>query len=132
MAARSPGPAPPTAPAHSRSTTPPARASPSSGARKRRSGGMTACVIVFGAFRLEGLSGYWGAVWLLLFAGGVVFLFWTYRGIYQRSGRGLTWWLLALRGAGVCLLVLMLVKPVLTRERDEVEPGRVAIVVDTS
>src|SRR4051794_40622005 len=89
--------------------------------------------ILFGAWRLEGFSGFGFLIWGLLFLFGSAFLVWTYRGIYERSGRRpLTWWLLGLRGAGVLLLVLMLARPTWTREREEVEPGRVAVVVDTS
>jgi hypothetical protein len=62
----------------------------------------------------------------------VAFLCWTYRGIYRRSGRPLAWWLLALRAAGVALLLLMLAKPTWTRATEEAEAGRVAVVVDTS
>ncbi len=88
--------------------------------------------VLLGAFRLEGLGGWGWLLWPVLLLAAGAFLFWTYRGIYQRSGRPLTWGLLALRGVGLCLLVLMLARPVWTRENDEVEPGRVALVVDTS
>src|SRR4051812_45845419 len=85
--------------------------------------------ILFGAWRLEGLSGWGFILWGLLFLFGSAFLVWTYRGIYERSGRRpLTWWLLGLRGAGILVLVLMLARPTWTREREEVEPGRVAVV----
>jgi hypothetical protein len=93
---------------------------------------MTTFPVLLGAFRLEGVSG-WGWVLLLpacLLAAG--FLLWTYHGIYRRSGRSLSWWLLGLRGVGLCFLLLMLARPCWTRERDEVEPGRVALIVDNS
>jgi hypothetical protein len=60
--------------------------------------------ILFAAFTLEGVS--W--LWLLLVIAGAAFLVWTYRGIFQRSGRGLSWWLMGLRGTGLLVLVLML------------------------
>src|SRR5262249_2888538 len=78
------------------------------------------------------MTGYGWIIWAVLAVVGAGFLVWTYDGIYRRSGRSLTWWLLALRGAGILLLLVMLAKPTWTRERDDVEPGRVAVVVDTS
>jgi hypothetical protein len=94
---------------------------------------MTTSTLPFAAWRLEGISGFGWLAWAALVAVGAVFLVWTYRGIYERSGhRPLTWWLLALRGAGIVLLVLMLARPTWTREREEVTPGRVAVVVDNS
>ncbi len=88
--------------------------------------------VLLGAFRLEGITGWWWLVWGVLAVVAAAFLVWTYRGIYQRSGRSLTWWLLALRGVGLFLLLLIIAQPVWTREREEVDPGRVAVVVDTS
>ena len=93
---------------------------------------MTTSAILFAALRLEGVSWSWGWLWLLLVLAGGGFLFWTYHGIFQRSGRGLAWYFLILRAGGLLLLVLMLAKPSWTREREEVEPGRVAIILDTS
>src|SRR5215208_6195753 len=94
---------------------------------------MTISTLPFGAWRLEGITGFSWLLWAALVVLGAGFLVWTYFGIYERSGhRPLTWWLLLLRGVGIGLLVLMLAKPTWTREREEVEPGRVAVVVDTS
>jgi hypothetical protein len=95
--------------------------------------GFASSSVLFAAWRLEGLGG-WGAVlWGLMALVGAAFLFWTYHGIFVRSGRRpLTWWLFGLRCVGVLLLVLMLARPTWTRQREEVEPGRVAVVVDTS
>jgi uncharacterized membrane protein len=87
---------------------------------------------LFASLRLEGLAGGWFWPWLALIAGGGAFLFWTYRGIYRRSGRKLAWGLLALRCLGLLLLAMMLAKPTWTQAKDEVEPARVAIVLDTS
>ena len=80
----------------------------------------------------EGVSPSWWWLWPLLMVAGAAVLFWTYHGIFQRSERRLTWCLLALRGLGLLLLVLILSKPVWTRESEEVDPGHVAIVVDNS
>jgi hypothetical protein len=93
---------------------------------------MTTSAILLADFRLEGVHWPWALAWGVGILAGAAFLYWTYRGIFQRSGRDLSWWLMALRGAGLLLLVLMLAKPSWTREREEVEPGRVAIVLDNS
>jgi hypothetical protein len=87
---------------------------------------------LFADLIFQGARGVWAGVWAALIVAGGVFLWWTYRGIYVRSERGLTWWLMALRAAGLLMLVLMLVKPVWTRESEQVEPGRVALVIDNS
>jgi uncharacterized membrane protein len=81
---------------------------------------------------LEGVSPRWWWLWLVLIVAGAGFLFWTYRGIFQRSGRNLTWALMLLRGAGLLLLVLALARPTWTRETDQVEPGRIAVLLDNS
>lgn len=86
---------------------------------------------ILAAVRFDGVGAFWW-LWLVGIALAAVFLWWTYRGIFQRSGRKLSWWLLALRGVGIVLLMLMLAKPSWTRETDEVDPGRVAIIVDNS
>jgi hypothetical protein len=84
-------------------------------------------------FRFEGIHPPWGyALWSGLVLAGAAVLYLTYRGIFQRSGNRLAWWLMALRGFGLLLLVLILAKPTWTREREQNEPGRVAIIVDTS
>jgi uncharacterized membrane protein len=88
--------------------------------------------ILFAVLRLEGVRSSWAWLWALALLAGAAMLYATYRGIFQRSARRLTWWLMGLRAAGLLLLVLMLAKPTWTREREEVEPGRVAIVLDTS
>ncbi|MFO0880374.1 MAG: hypothetical protein U0840_23765 [Gemmataceae bacterium] len=93
---------------------------------------MTASSMLFATLRLEGLTGRWGWVWPLFLLAGAAFLVWTYHGIYVRSGRRLAWWLFALRATGLLLLFLMLAKPTWTQATEEVDPGHVAIVVDTS
>jgi hypothetical protein len=93
---------------------------------------MMASAMLFAVFRLEAVSLRWAWLWVLVILAGAAFLYWTYRGIFERSGRDLSWWLMALRGVGLLLLLLMLAKPSWTREREEVEPGRVAIVLDNS
>ena len=86
----------------------------------------------FAAFRLEGVAPSWAWLWLLLLAAGAGVLFLTYRGIFQRSERRLSWGLMLLRAAGLLLLVLALARPTWTRENERVEAGRVVVVVDTS
>ena len=87
---------------------------------------------LFASLRLEGLTGGWLWPWLLMLLAGLGFLFWTYRGIYRRSERPLAWGLFALRCLGLVLLAMMLAKPTWTQAKDEIEPSRVALVVDTS
>lgn len=89
-------------------------------------------VSLFGLWTLEGTRPGWGWLWLVLLVGGAACLVLTYRGIFQRSERRLTWGLMALRGAGLLALFLALAKPTWTKEADEVEPGRLAVVLDTS
>jgi len=85
---------------------------------------------LFATLRFESVTNPW--LWSLLTALGAAFLVWTYRGIYQRSGRRLIWGMMLLRGAGLAALVLALAKPTWTRENDLVDPGRVAVVLDNS
>jgi uncharacterized membrane protein len=80
----------------------------------------------------EGVAPSWWWLWPVMIVAGAVFLVWTYHGIFQRSEHRLTWWLLALRGFGLLLLVLILAKPTWTRESEQVDAGRVAVIVDTS
>ncbi len=54
----------------------------------------------------------------------------TYFRIFERSGRPLAWGLLALRLAGILLLVVILANPVWKHQ--EVDPGRVVVVLDNS
>jgi hypothetical protein len=93
---------------------------------------MRTSAILFAAFRLEGVRDPLFWLCLVLALGGAAMLFVTYRGIFEPSGRRLAWWLLGLRGTGVLLLVLMLARPTWTRQTEQVEPGRVAVVVDNS
>jgi uncharacterized membrane protein len=71
-------------------------------------------------------------LWLGLIAAGAWLLFMTYRGIFERSEQRLTWALMVLRGAGLLALVLALAKPTWTRESEQVDPGRVGLVLDDS
>jgi hypothetical protein len=93
---------------------------------------MTTLYPAFAALALEGVSPRWWWVWPILAALGGVFLVWTYRGIFLRSGRRLTWGLMLLRGLGLLLLALALAQPTWTRETDETDPGRVAVILDNS
>jgi len=84
----------------------------------------------FAAWTFENVDHPW--LWLLLAVAGVLVLFLTYRGIFQRSERRLTWALMLLRGVGLLCLFLALAKPTWTRENEIVDPPRLAVVVDNS
>ncbi len=71
-------------------------------------------------------------LWLVAVAAGAWALFAIYRGIYQRTERRLTWWLMGLRGAGLLALALALAKPTWVRRSEQVDPGRLAVVLDNS
>jgi hypothetical protein len=71
-------------------------------------------------------------LWIVLLLAGACILGATYRGIFQRSERRLTWVLMGLRAVGLLALVLALAKPTWTRESNDVDPGRVAVVLDNS
>jgi len=85
---------------------------------------------IIAAFALEGVETPW--LWLAGGAAGASFLFWTYFGIYRRSGKNLAWVLMGLRAVGLAALVLTIAKPVWTRTTEFTEPGRVAVIVDNS
>jgi hypothetical protein len=87
---------------------------------------------LFAAIRLEGIQPGHAWLWAVLGLAAIAFLAWTYLGIFQRSERRLTWLLFGLRAVGLSLLVLILAQPTWTREREEVDPGRVVVIVDTS
>ena len=69
---------------------------------------------------------------MLMVAIGCWVVYRTYRGIFERSERRLTWWLMGLRGVGLLALVLALAKPTWTRRTEIVDPGRLAVIVDDS
>ena len=58
-------------------------------------------------------------------------LVWTYRGI-AAVGAGLDLGLAGVCAAGLLALVLALAKPTWTRDTEIVDPGRIAVVLDTS
>ena len=70
--------------------------------------------------------------WIGLCILSVVVLVLTYRGIYQRSGRKLTWALFGLRLIGVIALLISLVKPAWMTIFTKSEKPRVAVVLDDS
>jgi len=82
------------------------------------------------AFRFENVAHAW--IWLILVGVGICVLFRTYRGIFRRSERRLTWWLMGLRAAGLLAIVLALAKPTWTRTTEIIDPGRLAVVLDDS
>jgi len=93
---------------------------------------MTTPSLLLADLHFEGVSPSWWWLWPILLVAGAGFLAWTYHGIFQRSERRLTWWLLGLRGLGLLLLVLILAKPTWTRESEQIDPGRLAVIVDNS
>ncbi len=84
----------------------------------------------FAAITLENVAHPW--VWWLMLVAGAAWLYYTYRGIFERTDRNLTWALMALRGAGLLALLLALAKPTWTRELVETNLGHVALVLDNS
>ena len=81
-------------------------------------------------FAFENASPAW--IWIALLLLSLVVLVLTYRGIWRRSGRRLTWLLLSLRVLGVVLVILALVKPTWTwRDRTEQRP-QLALIFDDS
>lgn len=82
------------------------------------------------AFHLENVEHFW--LWLAAAIVGLGVLALTYAGMVHRSRGRLGWGLMVLRGIGLCALFLMLAKPTLTRESAEVDPGRIAVIVDNS
>src|ERR1700678_1776944 len=70
--------------------------------------------------------------WALVALAAVAVLGLTYRGIYQRSGKRLTWALFGLRLLGVIALLIALVKPAWTRVLERVDRPQVAVVIDDS
>ncbi len=93
---------------------------------------MTASTILFAVFRFEGVSWLWSWLWLLVHPRRCCLSVLELSRHLPALRRNLSWWLMGLRGTGLLLLLLMLAKPSWTREREEVEPGRVAIVLDNS
>jgi hypothetical protein len=65
-----------------------------------------------------------------LFGWGLWAMVGTYFRIFERSGRRLAWGLLALRLGGILLLLVILANPVWKRQ--DVDPGRVVVVLDDS
>jgi hypothetical protein len=84
----------------------------------------------FAALDFESVQHPW--LWLVLAVAAVAALVLTYRGIFRRSERRLTWLLMALRGAGLAALLFALARPTWTRENETVEPSRLAVVLDNS
>src|ERR1700737_4577978 len=70
--------------------------------------------------------------WVLLLLAVLAVLVSTYAGIYRRSGRRLTWWLLGLRLAGVAVLCFAILKPVWSNQRRIEQRPVLALVVDDS
>ena len=84
----------------------------------------------FAQITFENIQHAW--LWIVLTALGAGWLYWMYRGIFERTERKLTWLLMLLRGAGLLALWLALAKPTWTRDLVETNPGHVAVIVDNS
>jgi uncharacterized membrane protein len=82
------------------------------------------------SLQFENVAHAW--VWLALIAIGAWVLFATYRSIFERSERRLTWGLMGLRGAGLLALVVALAKPTWTHQSERLDPARLAVVLDNS
>ncbi|MBP87061.1 MAG: hypothetical protein CMJ64_10155 [Planctomycetaceae bacterium] len=82
------------------------------------------------SLEFEGVRHSW--LWIILIIAGAGVLYWTYREIFQRSERRVTWGLMALRAAGLLGLVLALAKPTWTDENESIDPGHLAVVLDNS
>ena len=87
---------------------------------------------VFAGFVFENVHWPWTLLWGGLLLAGAGVLYTAYREIFQRSERGLTWWLMGLRAAGLLFLVLALARPTWTGETEEVDAGHVAVILDNS
>ncbi|MEX1017977.1 MAG: glutamine amidotransferase [Phycisphaeraceae bacterium] len=85
---------------------------------------------VLASFRLENFDPPW--FWLLVIAGSLAVLALTYAGIYQRSGRRLTWMLATMRTVGVLALIVALVKPAWRETVEQHERPITAVIVDDS
>ncbi|MFW6061118.1 MAG: hypothetical protein ACODAQ_13135, partial [Phycisphaeraceae bacterium] len=79
---------------------------------------------------LENFEPRW--FWALVVVLSLAVLVLTYMRIYRRSGRKLTWTLLALRLLGVAALLTALIKPMWEQRTDQHEPPQVAVIVDDS
>jgi hypothetical protein len=82
------------------------------------------------SLEFEGVTHTW--LWIILIIAGAGVLYWTYREIFQRSERKVTWGLMALRAAGLLGLIIALAKPTWTDENESVDPGHLAVVLDDS
>ncbi|MFV1965669.1 MAG: glutamine amidotransferase [Pirellulaceae bacterium] len=85
---------------------------------------------MFASLEFEGVQHGW--LWAILIIAGAGVLYWSYRDIFLRSERKVTWGLMALRAAGLLGLILALAKPTWTEEGEFVDPGHLAVVLDNS
>jgi len=70
--------------------------------------------------------------WILLILGSVALLALTYRDIYRRSRRRLTWTLFAVRTLGLLALLAAIVRPAWRHVAQETERPQVAVILDDS
>ena len=69
--------------------------------------------------------------WILLILGSVALLALTYRDIYRRSRRRLTWTLFAVRTLGLLALLAAIVRPAWRHVAQETERPQVAVILET-
>ncbi|MCL6504031.1 MAG: hypothetical protein K6T86_15210 [Pirellulales bacterium] len=86
--------------------------------------------LILAALELENVHRGW--LWALLALAALALLAYTYRSIYDRTGKRLTWLLAVLRAAALALLMLALARPAWIRSRELVDPGRLAVILDNS
>jgi len=70
--------------------------------------------------------------WFLLILGSVALLALTYRDIYRRSRRRLTWVLFVVRTLGLLALLAAIVRPAWRHVAEKTEPPQVAVILDDS
>ena len=70
--------------------------------------------------------------WIFLAIGSLGVLALTYRDIYRRSGRRLTWTLFIVRALGLMVLIAALIKPAWRHVSQETERPQIAVIVDDS
>ncbi len=87
-------------------------------------------MLLIASLTLQNFDPLW--FWALVIAVAAAVLALTYAGIYRRSGRKLTWTLLALRVLGVTALLVALVKPVWEHRTEQQHRAQVAVIVDDS
>lgn len=84
----------------------------------------------FAALTFDNADPLW--FWALLAIAALALIAYTYRSIYKRSGRKLTWLLFGLRTFGVFAVMLALIKPAWTLTTSSTLQPKLALIVDNS